>query len=124
MKVIDKGYDRLSWSNFELCSSTFLDFKSLAKSWYEDIDFSQFDDRYVNSGRDNQLSAMKQSGITSNYFFVYRDQDGKHYLMDGFNRLFTNYGDISELDCPVYIKVITDELEDWRLNCWNNTIGI
>jgi hypothetical protein len=117
MRVIDKGYDKLLWSNFELCSSTFLELKTLAKSWYGDLDLSKFDDRYLyNAEREkNELITMKQSGLTSNYFFAYRDQDGKYYLMDGFNRLFTDYGDLGDIDFPVYIKVITDELEDWRL---------
>lgn len=114
MRKIDEGYDKLLWSNYELCASTLFELRDLAKSWYVDIDFSKFDNRRAREDEENELATMKQSGLTSNYFFAYLDQDGKYYLMDGFNRLFTDYGKI-ETDCPVYIKIITDELEDWRL---------
>jgi len=113
MRVIDKGYDELLWSNFELCASTLFELRDLAKSWYGDIDFSKFDKRHVHKDKEGEFVTMKQSGLTSNYFFAYKQGD-QYFLMDGFNRLFTDYGKI-EIDCPVYIKVITDELEDWRL---------
>jgi hypothetical protein len=125
MKKVDEGYDRLLWSNYELHSSTVQELKALAKSWYGDTDLTKFDDRSVRDSYENSFIEMKRSGLTSNYFFAYRDQDGQHYLMDGFNRLFTNYGDLGDLDSPVYIKIITDELADWqlmhimfRLNMW------
>jgi hypothetical protein len=66
---------------------------------------------------------MKRTGIISNYFFAYRE-NGKYYLMDGFNRLFTDYGNI-DINCTVYLKVLIDKLEDnqlmsamFNLNMW------
>jgi len=122
MKKIDEGYDNLLKSNYELHSSTLQELKVLAKSWY-DVDLSDFDSRSVRSNEENTLTEMKKSGLMCNYFFAYKEGD-KYYLLDGFNRLFTDYGNI-EFDCPVYIKIITDNLKDhelmhvlFRLNMW------
>lgn len=61
--------------------------------------------------------------MVSNFFVAYKEGD-KYYLLDGFNRLFTNYGKI-EINTPVYLKLITTKLEDYklmqimyRLNLW------
>lgn len=128
MKVIDTGYDEILNSNFELCSTTYGELKKLARSWYGDIDFERFDDRskdYMDNSRHSQYAQMKISGLASNYFFVSRESNGEYYLLDGFNRLFTDYGPIEYDNHPVYIKVLTDNLEDWhymqvlfRLNMW------
>lgn len=126
MKLVDSGYDKLLWSNYELHSSTLKELKEFAMSWYDGIDLSNFDERKDYGSREEyNFIEMKRSGLTSNYFFAYRDQGGKYYLMDGFNRLFTEYGNLGDLDSPVYLKVITDNLEDWklmhimfRLNMW------
>jgi len=95
------------------------------KSWYEEEDFSKFDNRFIREQKENSFIEMKKSGLMSNYFFAY-EEGGKKYLIDGFNRLLTNYGDISSFaDTPVYLKMITKKLEDhelmkimFRLNMW------
>jgi hypothetical protein len=56
---------------------------------------------------------MKQSGLITNFFYAYKEDD-KWFLLDGFNRLFTDYG-VLEIDTPIYVKVVTDKLEDHQL---------
>lgn len=109
MKTIESGYDNLIRSNYELWSTTFNEFKVIAKSWYTDTDFSQYDNRYVREDHENRFKAMKYAGLMTNYFFVYKEDD-TFYLLDGFNRLFTSYGNL-DIDCPILVKVITDKQE-------------
>lgn len=125
MNKIDSSHCPIIECNFDLYKSSLLELKELAKSWYKHEDFSKFDNRYVRDREEGHFKEMKKSGLMCNYFFAY-EEDGKRYLLDGFNRLFTDYGDISSLgDIPVYLKVITDKLEDhelmavmFRLNMW------
>ena len=125
MKKIDEGFDTILKSNYELYSVNLFELRDLAKSWYGGVDFNQFDNRQFKEDEQyqNQYNQMKKSGIISNYFFAYRE-DEHYYLMDGFNRLFTDYGQI-KVDCPVYLKVLTDKLPDnhlmwimFNLNMW------
>jgi len=125
MKKIDQGYDNLLGSSYELHSIQLSELKNLAKSWYEGVDLTKFDNRFtLNIEREEgNFIEMKKSGLTSNYFFAYKEDD-KFYLMDGFNRLFTDYGKI-DIDCTVYLKILVDKLEDhqlmhimFRLNMW------
>ncbi len=133
MKKIDSAYDNVIEANYDLFSVKLSDLKSLAKSWYKDINLEKFDsrNRYKTNLQDDEgkLVEMKKSGLICNLFFAYLEDD-KYYLLDGFNRLLTDYGAITD-DTIVYLKVITDKLADnklthimYRLNMWklsNNT---
>ena len=103
MNKIDSGYDNVLGSNYELCKSTLLEFKELAKSWYPNTDFKKFDKRFVRDEYEASLVEMKKAGLSSNYFYAYKEND-QYFLLDGFNRLFTDYGKL-DFDCPVYIKI-------------------
>ena len=114
MKQIDIGYDNLLGSKYELYRLNFSELKTLATSWYGKTDFKKFDRRKVNyEDQDKEVKIMKRAGIITNYFYAYLE-DSKYYLLDGFNRLFTEYGRISE-DTPVYLKVLTSRLHDYEL---------
>lgn len=126
MNKIDSGYDTLLGSNFELHKTQLSELKFLTKSWYPNTNFDEFDNRYRRGDRDRgegNFIEMKKAGLTSNYFFAYKEDD-KYYLLDGFNRLFTDYG-VIDFDCPVYVKLLTDKLSDskiikimFHLNMW------
>jgi hypothetical protein len=122
MKKIDSGFDNILNSNYELYSIRLFDLKTLAKSWYN-VKFKEFDNRYVRRDYDCDFLEMKRSGIICNYFFAYREDD-KYFILDGFNRLFTDYGVIN-VDTVVYLKILTDKLPDnqlmsiaFSLNMW------
>lgn len=123
MEKIDSSFDPILNCNYDLCKSTLNDFKVLAKSWY-DIDFNDFDNRIKwYSIDENSIIETKKSGLLCNYLFAYKE-DNRFYLIDGFNRLFTTYAELEE-NPIVYIKVITDKLEDhqlmhimFKLNMW------
>ena len=123
MNKIDSGYDNVLGSNYELCKIQLSELKTLAKSWYPKTNFTKFDERDARDSHESSYVEMKTSGLISNYFFAYKE--GKQYfLLDGFNRLFTNYGAL-DFDCPVYVKVLTDKLADnhlmrvmFHLNMW------
>lgn len=124
MKLIDTGYDELLNSNYELYSVKFNDLKTLVKSWYGDINFREFDERqFIESRDERDILECKKSGIVSNLFFAYKNND-KYYLLDGFNRLLTNYVDFN-VEQIVYIKILIDDLKDhelikvmYHLNTW------
>lgn len=125
MKKIDENFDTILKSNYELYSINLFELRDLAKSWYDDVDLDMFDNRYFKEdlSYQNRYNQMKKTGITCNYFFAYCEND-RYYLLDGFNRLFTDYGEIKE-DCPVYLKVLTSKLPDhhlmyimFNLNLW------
>lgn len=123
---IDKGFDAVVGADYVLYSIGFKELKEEAKSWYgPDFDFSKYDNRNMGRGeRDEmEINEMKKAGLLCNLFFAYLE-DGKYYLLDGFNRLFTNYVDI-DIKQTVYLKVITSKLEDhelistmFKLNLW------
>lgn len=121
MKEIDSGYDDVLNVNYILYSIKYNDLKELVKSWYPDTIFRAFDEQYT---RDEQsLIEGKKSGLVCNLFFAYKDGDTM-YLLDGFNRLLTNYAQL-DVNPVVYLKVITDELPNdklmgvmFRLNNW------
>ena len=124
MKKIDDGFDSLLNSKYELYSIQLFELRDLAKSWYKDVDFKKFDNRFVRGDKEETFIEMKRTGIICNYFFAYREDD-KYYLMDGFNRLFTDYYGKIDVDCTVYLKVLVDKLEDnqlmsamFTLNLW------
>jgi len=113
MKLIDSGYDDLVNSNYNLYSIKFNDLKVMVKSWYPGINFREFDERDVEYGRDIPITEVKKSGLISNLFFAYKD-GSKHYLLDGFNRILTDYSCI--INNPVvYIKILVDDLMDHEL---------
>lgn len=124
MNLIESNFDNILDAGYELYSTTLLELKKEATSWYSGIDFEKFDNRW--QGRNNFEAGaieMKLSGLLCNLFFAYKN-NGKLYLMDGFNRLFTNYGKVSD-DTVVYIKIVTTQLQDhelmlamYRLNMW------
>lgn len=117
MKKIDYCFDEILKVNYELYSLELFELKDLAKSWYGKLDLKDFDltnpDRYWDKGCEDESRIVKQTGMLCNYFFAYKEDD-KFYLMDGFNRLFTDYGDI-DVDTKVYLKVITSKLKDHEL---------
>jgi hypothetical protein len=123
MIKIDSSSDNILNVNYDFFKCNLSDLKILAKSWYEGIDIKSFDKRWVLEKDEPNLSEMKKSGLICNLFFAYIEDD-KYYLLDGFNRLFTDYGAIQE-DTIVYLKVITTKLSDhqlmetmYRLNMW------
>ena len=117
MKKIDTAYDEVLKSNYDLYKVKLSDLKEIAKSWYEGFDLKEFDKRCDHQvGIENDAekhSFIQAAGVTSNYFFAYKEDD-KHYLMDGYNRLFTEYGE-KNLDAIVYIKILTTPLKDHEL---------
>jgi len=123
MLKIDEGFDEIIKCNYELYSVKLFELKELAKSWYKDINFNDFDNRFIGDNDSNKLIQMKKTGILCNYFFAYKE-DNIYHLLDGFNRLFTDYGHIN-VDTTVYLKVLVGELKDnhlmsimFMLNTW------
>lgn len=123
MIKIDTSTDNIINVEYDLYKTTLSDLKLTAKDWYKDIDFKKFDNRFVRESDTPNFIEMKKSGLICNLFFAYIE-DGKYYLLDGFNRLFTEYGAI-EADTTVYLKIITTNLSDsqlmeamYRLNMW------
>jgi hypothetical protein len=121
MKLIDTGYDELLSSNYELYSVKYKDLQEMVKSWYPNINFREFDEKYIRD--ENSILESKQSGLVCNLFFAYKEDD-KFYLLDGFNRLLTNYCMV-DINLNVYIKIIIDKLPDdklmgvmFKLNNW------
>lgn len=127
MKLLESSYDMILKADYDLWSGKLSELKQLALSWYEGVEIKDFDGRlryptHIDSDQ-NDIREMKSSGIVCNFFFAYKES-GRFYLMDGFNRLFTDYVDIGA-DQTVYLKVITTELADhklmlamYRLNMW------
>jgi hypothetical protein len=106
-KVIDKSYDELLKVEYYLIAINFKDLKDIVRSWYEGIDFAEFDER-ATLRIQPEFSEMKRAGIICNFFFVYQEGD-EHYLLDGFNRLLTDYGEV-DVNQTVYVRLITDTL--------------
>lgn len=122
---IDKGFDSVVESDYILYALPYSKLQEIAKLWYgPNFDFSNFDNRHIRGEYDEaQVIEMKKTGLLCNLFFAYVEDD-KYYLLDGFNRLFTNYAEIN-LDQIVYLKVLTSKLEDhqlmstmFKLNLW------
>lgn len=124
MREVDSNYDCILEVYYKLYSVKLSELKKLAKSWYSDFDLKSFDTRAdYQHNDDSNLVEMKLSGVVSNYFYAYKEGN-EHYLLDGYNRLFTDYGEL-DLDPIVYIKIITDECPEhkllsimFRLNMW------
>lgn len=111
MKIIETIYDEILKVNIDLCSYKYSTLREEVKSWYKDVDLSLFDRRneYSFNKRDESKYIInKISGLISNYFYAYKDKDGKMFLLDGYNRLLSDYGDI-DIDPTVYLKVIYEE---------------
>jgi len=113
MKIIDNGYDDLLNTNYILYSVKYQDLKEIVRSWYGDINFREFDERDIRYNHDIPINTTKQSGLICNLFFAYLEGD-KYYLLDGFNRLLTNYSSIDS-NPTVYLKVLIDELKGHEL---------
>lgn len=115
MKKIDSGYDDILNVNYELYAVKYSELVSKAKSWYKGYDLSMFDERteYANKHDNGECQVMKMSGIVSNHFYALKEGD-ECFLLDGFNRLFTDYGKLTK-DPLVYIKIITDRVDDNKL---------
>lgn len=122
MKKIDTEFDSILKVNYDLCKSTLNDFKELVKSWY-DFDITKLDNRIDYRIDEKVVLSNKKSGLLSNYIYVYKEDD-KYYIIDGFNRVLTDYALLEE-NPTIYIKVITDKLEEhelmwimFNLNMW------
>lgn len=122
MKKIDTEFDSILKVNYDLCKSTLNDFKELVKSWY-DFDITKLDNRIDYRINEKVVLSNKKSGLLSNYIYVYKEDD-KYYIIDGFNRVLTEYALLEE-NPTIYIKVITDKLEEhelmwvmFNLNMW------
>lgn len=115
-KLLDTEYDEVLKSNYELYSVKFSELQKEVKSWYQNIELEDFDKRteYLANRYENEFIVKKIAAITSNYFYFYRDKNGKLHLMDGYNRLLTNYGKLP-FDPIVNVKVLIDNLSDSRL---------
>jgi hypothetical protein len=101
----------------------FYELQSTVKSWYKDYDLKDFNEKEETKRNSLDLKVIQKSGITTNLFYAYKEDD-KFYLLDGFNRLLTDYGDL-EKDTPVYVKIIEEKLTDsqlmsilFNLNLW------
>jgi len=124
MKKIDTNYDVILGVNYKLYAIRLSELKTLAKSWYSGFTLKSFDTRAdYQFNDDSNLVEMKLAGVVSNYFYAYQEND-EYYLLDGYNRLFTDYGEM-DLDPTVYIKIIIDDCSDhkllsimFRLNMW------
>lgn len=125
MKLLESSYDNVIKADYDLYSGKLSELKQLALSWYEGIELKDFDRelRYYTLIDQDNTREMKSSGVVCNFFFAYKESE-RFYLIDGFNRLFTDYGDIG-IDQTVYVKVITTEFADhelmltmYRLNMW------
>lgn len=113
MNSIDSGYDEILGSNYELCKTSLQELKTLVKSWYPETDFSKFDNRFVREDYESEFIELKKAGLITNYFFAYKEND-QYYLLDGFNRLLTSYGNI-DFNPTVFVKVLTTKLPDYHL---------
>lgn len=124
MLKIDSSSDTIIGAQYDLYRIKFSELKALVLSWYKDVDLKEFDNRKIRGKNDEkEVVEMKKSGLVCNLFFAYQEGD-KSYLLDGFNRLLTDYGTV-EQDTTVYLKIITTKLEDqqlmevmYRLNMW------
>lgn len=124
MKLLESSYDNVLKVDYDLYSVKLSELRQIALSWYKGIEIGSFDNRFLNSRTGQEdTREMKLSGVVCNFFFAYKEKD-RFYLLDGFNRLFTDYGNVG-LDPAVYIKVIITELKDhdlmltmYRLNMW------
>lgn len=122
---IEKGFDPLINSEYLMYAIPLHKIKVEAMSWYgEGFNFMNFDNRRVKyENEKSKAFEIKQAGILCNIIFAYAE-DGKYYLLDGFNRLFTDYAEI-ELNPIVYVKILTTRLADhklmeimFKLNLW------
>jgi hypothetical protein len=68
VKTVEKGYDSLLKANYDLVALQLSELKELAKSWYENIDFSNFDNRKENKRYEEEYVVMKRAGLMSNFF--------------------------------------------------------
>jgi hypothetical protein len=123
MNSIDSGYDDILGSNYELCKINFQELKTLVKSWYPNTDFKEFDNRFVREEYERGFVELKKAGLITNYFYAYKEND-QYYLLDGFNRLLTDYGQL-DFNPTVFVKVLTTKLPDndlmrimFHLNMW------
>lgn len=57
---IDSGFDTILNVEYDLIKTDLSELKTLTKSWYGDIVFSNFDGRYVRVSHENDLVEMKK----------------------------------------------------------------
>lgn len=121
MKKIHESYDSILKANFELHAVQLGELRALVKSWY-DVDFDEFDSRHEHSKKGEFTTIIKQTGVVCNYFFALVE-DNEYYLLDGFNRLLTTYGEMED-NHVVYLKLITSKLEDHHLMSIMHTLNL
>jgi len=128
-KLLHTGYDEHFSIDYNLYYFKYEDLKNIVSSWYSDIDLSKFDDTANSFKNDESMNVIKIAGVVTNLFYAYKENN-KYYLLDGFNRLLTNYGFIDG-NQPVYIKIITTKMKDHELmnimfhfNLWKLNKGI
>jgi hypothetical protein len=114
MKKLETTFDDLLNCKYSLYSVKYSELRDIVKSWYDGYNLKDFDNRYTSNPRyDIDFKVMRKSGLLTNLFYAYKE-DNKFYLLDGFNRLLTDYGELDK-DTTVYIKIIEDKLEDYQL---------
>lgn len=123
MIALETTHDELLKCNYTLYSVKFLELQTLVKSWYTEYDLSEFDNQYINERFEVDSKVERKAALISNFFYAYKEGD-KFYLLDGFRRLLTNYGNL-DIDTTAYIKIIEDTLDDnqitslmFNLNLW------
>lgn len=113
MTLLETAFDGLLNCKYSLYSAKYSELKTTVNSWYIDYDLKEFDQRYVQDRYLVDFKVIKKSGLLTNLFYAYKEND-KFYLLDGFNRLLADYGELDK-DTTVYIKIIEDKLEDHQL---------
>jgi len=114
MKILETTFDDLMNCNYTLYSVKYFELRDLVRSWYDGYNLKDFDNRYTGNPRyDVDFKVMRKSGLLTNLFYAYKEGN-KFYLLDGFNRLLADYGELNK-DTTVYIKIIEDKLEDYQL---------
>jgi hypothetical protein len=114
MKKLETTFDDLLGCNYSLYSVRYSELMDTVKSWYDGYNLKEFDNRFTGNPRyEVDFKVMRKSGLLTNLFYAYKEED-KFYLLDGFNRLLANYGELDK-NTTVYIKIIEDKLEDFQL---------
>jgi hypothetical protein len=114
MVKLETNFDDLLGCNYSLYSAKHSDLKKEVESWYKDVNLKDFNNKAIDNLRYNiDYKVIRKAGLLSNLFYAYKEND-KFYLLDGFSRLLTDYGDLDK-DTIVYIKIIEDKLENHKL---------
>lgn len=121
MKLLETNFDEILQCNYNLYSCSYLELQTNIRENYKEYNLKEFDQRHTsNSGCDVDLYLMKQSGLLSNLFYTHKNAD-KLILLDGFNRLLTDYA-IIDKNQIVYIKELIGDVNLmsvlFNLNLW------